>query len=203
MFIKAMHWINVVILFIELNILWLLGFIAGFFFAGLVPSTRAVLKLLNKQDLFTGYYSYSEIFQKYWQEYIRSIKIFQWRVIVFPILFSLFYVELVFIQQSSIMRAYFQWPILIMMSYLLLVLLNLILATEMSGDSWLKKIAFSLVSPIVLPGRSLMCVVMILSFAVLSLAYHWFFFVASPLFLYVASKCLISGYQKKGLLRSI
>ena len=45
-------------------------------------------------------------------------------------------------------------------------------------DEWrqlVEKIAFSLVSPIVLPGRSLMCVVMILSFAVLSLAYHWFF----------------------------
>ena len=76
--------------FIELNILWLLGIIAGFFFAGLVPSTRAVLKLLNKQDLFTGYYSYSEIFQKYWQEYIRSIKIFQWRVIVFQSFFHFF-----------------------------------------------------------------------------------------------------------------
>ena len=72
-------------------------------------------------------------------------------------------------------------------------------------DEWrqlVEKIAFSLVSPIVLPGRSLMCVVMIL-FCSFELGLSLVLFVASPLFFYVASKCLISGYQKKGLLRSI
>ena len=53
MFLKAMNWLNAFVLLIELNILWLLGILAGFFVVGFVPSTVAILTILNKEDLFT------------------------------------------------------------------------------------------------------------------------------------------------------
>lgn len=196
-----MNWLNACVLLIELNLLWLIGNIVGFFVVGFLPSTLAVMKILNKKDLFIGYYSYSDIFKQFWLNYLSTIRVFKWRILVCPIILAILYVELLMIQQSDLMRALFQWPILLLMSYVILVMLNLILAVGASKEGWRKKALFALASPLLLPKESIVSLLMILSFSILSLAYHWVFFVAISLFLYSASKCILAGYDKKGLLK--
>lgn len=196
-----MNWLNACVLLIELNLLWLIGNIVGFFVVGFLPSTLAVMKILNKKDLFIGYYSYSDIFKQFWLNYLSTIRVFKWRILVCPIILAILYVELLMIQQSDLMRALFQWPILLLMSYVILVMLNLILAVGASKEGWRKKALFALASPLLLPKESIVSLLMILSFSILSLAYHWVFFVAISFFLYSASKCILAGYDKKGLLK--
>jgi uncharacterized membrane protein YesL len=201
MFEKAMKWLNVLVLLIELNILWLLGLILGLFFIGLVPSTSAMVRLFEKSDLFTGYYSYVGVFKLYCHYYVETIKTYKWRVLLFPIVVSTIYLELLFIQKDQMMRAVFQWPLLILLAYVLLVLINSILIDDRSTEIWWKKAVFALMSPLVLIGESIICILLILTFAIISLAYHWFFFIAISLFVYTTYRCLYNGYQKKGLLK--
>lgn len=202
MFLKAMNWLNAFVLLIELNILWLLGILAGFFVVGFVPSTVAVLTILNKEDLFTGYYSYIEVLTLFWKNYVSAIRLYKWRVFIFPLVLGILYLELLIVQQSDLMRAFFQWPLLFLFSYVILVLINLSLVTRLSKDKWRRKAVFSLTIPFLLPKESFLCLLMVLTFSIVSMAYHWFFFVAISIFLYSASKCLLSGYSKKGLLKS-
>lgn len=196
-----MKWLNVLVLLIELNILWLVGLMIGLFVIGFVPSTAAVIKLYEKADLFTGYYAYSSVLKLFFQYYVQTLKRFKWRVLLFPITIAAIYLELIMIQQNQIIRAVFQWPLLLLLAYVFIVLLNIILIEGRSQADWRKKTVFALTSPIVLLSESFICVLLILSFMIISLAYHWFFFVAISLFLYCAFRCIDNGYQKKGLLK--
>lgn len=197
---KLMKGLNVTVILILVNGMWLIGTAVGLFIAGLTPSTVAAVKILRNPQLFDDYSSYFELLKQFIREYINAFRVYNWRVIIPSTIALLLYFDLLIIQGNELLRAMIQWPLLILASYFFLSFINLIMAVDISQESWIKKLKFALAAPILLPLQSICSLLMIVAFFVLVLAYHWLFFVAISTLLYTMIRLLSSGYEQKGLL---
>ncbi|WP_265458879.1 DUF624 domain-containing protein [Enterococcus sp. HY326] len=197
---KLMKGLNVIVILILVNVMWLIGTAVGLFIAGLTPSMVAAVKILRNPQLFADYSSYFELLKQFIREYINAFRVYNWRILIPSTIALLLYFDLLIIQGNELLRAMLQWPLLILASYLFLSFINLIMAVDISQESWIKKIKFALVAPILLPLQSICSLLMIVAFFVLVLAYNWLFFVAISVLLYTMIRLLSSGYEQKGLL---
>lgn len=71
---KAMNWLHVVVLFIILNFLWVIGTVVGLVIFGAVPSTIAILKVIELPRIFENSYGYGELIIRYFHNYRDAFK---------------------------------------------------------------------------------------------------------------------------------
>lgn len=197
---KLMKAINVVVILFLINILWFFGTIIGGLFLGFVPSTAALIHLLLLPELFQDTYSYKEIVLIFIKRYWQILKEYTWRVVVVPFSIIILYFDVLIIQQNSLMKALFQWPLILFMGYMCLTIINyFILDDSFPLERNRSKLKFSMAVVFLLPLQSLTSAVLFLCFFVIGLAYSWFLFFAIPLFVYVITHLFLSALKKKRL----
>jgi uncharacterized membrane protein YesL len=197
---KMMDGVNVIVILFLMNILWLIGVVFGLIILGLVPSTAALIHVMQLPKLFSEGYSYKQLTVIFLKEYQRVIKMYHWRVLISPILLLIFYYDVLIIQSNSLMKALFQWPIILMMGYIVLIIINyFVLENNYKKESISKKIKFSLVVPLIFPIQSFCCFLLFVSFFVISMMHSWFSFLSIPTFFYVVSHLFIITFKKKGM----
>lgn len=200
---KMMDGVNVLVILFLMTILWLIGVVSGLVILGLVPSTAALIHLLQLPTLFSEGYSYKQLTVIFLKEYQRVIKTYHWRVLISPILLLIFYFDVLIIQSNSLMKALFQWPIILIMGYIVLITVTyFVLENNYKKESISKKIKFSLAVPLIFPIQSFCCFLLFASFFVISMMYSWFLFLSIPIFFYVVSHLFIITFKKKGMVTS-
>ncbi|KAF1296226.1 hypothetical protein BAU15_10600 [Enterococcus sp. JM4C] len=197
---KLMKVINLIVILFLLNSFWFIGTLIGVGVVGLIPSTAALIHVLHLPHLFDEEYSYKEITVFFIKQYGQTLKKYTWQVLVVPIFVSTLYFDLVIIQQDSLMKALFQWPLIILISVICLAVINYFLLDDLfPKEKRMSKLKISFASLLVSPLQVVISFILFICFFVISLAYSWFIFFAIPSFIYVTSHLFLSAFKKKGL----
>lgn len=196
---KMMKGLNYLVMFVLLNLLWAVGIVCGLFFGGLVPSTYALIKLCQDRELFDGYAAYWQVVKRFCSEWLTGLKAFRLSVLLFPAALLVTYLDILVVQQNSLMKALFLWPALLLLCYLLLAMVQFCYVQTVSDDSLKAKLLAALTAPLLLPVESLLSLLVFGSFFILCLRFNWLFFVLAVAVLFVTCKLLENGYRKKGL----
>ena len=198
---KIMKGINIIVVFLLSAILWILGTIVGVFFLGLYPSTYALLYIFNKDDLFESV-SYVEIFVSFWKAYKKLLKKMKWRVLVTPTIFIILTFDFLIVRQSELIRSIFQWPLIFLFVYFLLVSLSYLVQEDKTKEKYKNKLKFSMVVPFVLPLEITIISVFLLSLIAITIKFSWFAIFGISIFLYVVNRLLTSSFAKKELIKN-
>lgn len=196
---KLMKGLNYLVMFVLLNILWLIGIVIGLFFGGLLPSTYALIAMYRDTELFDGFTSYRQISKRFFVLWWKGFKHFKFSVLLFPVAIFIVYLDILLVQQDQLMKAMFLWPLIALMCYLGLSMVQFAYTETVSGDSIKAKLKAALVAPLLMPLESLLSMLVFGSFFVLCLRFNWLFFVFAAALLFVICKMLQNGYEKKGL----
>src|SRR5699024_6393985 len=95
--------------------------------------------------------SYVEIFVSFWKAYKKLLKKMKWRVLVTPTIFIILTFDFLIVRQSELIRSIFQWPLIFLFVYFLLVSLSYLVQEDKTKEKYKNKLKFSMVVPFVLP----------------------------------------------------
>lgn len=200
---KMMDGINIIVILFLMNILWFIGVLVGLVLGGLVSSTAALIHVMQLPKLFSEGYSYKQLVTTFLKEYVRILKKYRLRVLIPPMILWVLYVDILIVQQNNLMKALFQWPIILFMGYIILIMINyLILENGHKEERFIKKIKFSAAIPLIFPLQAAFCFLLFSSFIIISFMYSWFAFISMPVFLYTVSHLFVLTYKRKGMVTS-
>ncbi|SDQ40973.1 Uncharacterized membrane protein YesL [Streptococcus equinus] len=192
---KAMNWLHVAVLFIILNFLWIMGTTIGLVIFGAIPSTIAILKLIELPRIFENDYAYTEFARRYIQNYkeaFRHNKLFLFLPVAVEIIA---FFELLMISRFELLQAVFQIPIIILMVYNLFVAFHICyLATQMSKLT-LKDYKVVLLSPLIFKRSTIFGVVTLMALGIIAVFKNWMFLVLFSLGIYVAYLMINHDYK--------
>lgn len=198
---KAMNWLHVAVLFIILNFLWIMGTVIGLVIFGAIPSTIAILKLIELPRIFENDYAYIELARRYihnYKEAFKHNKLFLFLPVAVEII-ALF--ELLMISQFEILQSFFQIPMIILMIYNLFVALHTCyLATQMNKLT-LKNYKIVLLSPLIFKRSTIFGMVTLAALVIIAVLKNWMFLVLFSLGIYVAYLMINHDYKSQGWIK--
>lgn len=198
---KLMKGINIFVVLTITNFLWLIGLALGLFIFGMVPSTRGVLTIFEKDDLFDDY-SYKQLIFDYFREYKKSILNYKWKVVTVPFLLLILYIELLFVQFSELAQAVFQIPLIVMMAILIFIALAFLVQEDQIYATTGERLRLAITLPFLTPVTVLLSIILFISFSVLSLRFLWFGLICISSFIFCMQRLLKNVYVKKGLIKN-
>lgn len=198
---RIMKWLHVFVVLILLNILWLLGTIVGVFFLGLVPSTQAIVYLIIQETIFDPYTSYLAIIKIFVSQYLKNLKRYHIKSIIIPLGIVLLYIDFHIINVNFYLQALLQIPLLLTTLLGIIVFLTWLIADIYTKDSVSRTWKFALLTPLVLPFQTFLCVVLSLAFIVISLKWSWFHFLGFSTLIISITKIFNETMLRKGLIK--
>lgn len=198
---RAMKWLHVAVLFVFLNVLWLLGTLLGGVVFSLIPSTIAILKVLQLPRIFDNDYSYHEIIGSYYRFFKEAYK--HNKVFLFlPIMIATIAVlELQMITQNVFLQATFQIPLTILLVYVVIIIFHVsYLATQLELITS-KQYKLLLLSPLIFNRSTILILVVMMTLTIIALIKGWMLMVFFSLVIYAASQLVGYDYKSKGLIQ--
>lgn len=198
---KAMKWLHVVVLFIILNFLWLAGTAVGIIVFGVIPSTVAILKLIELPRIFENNYGYGELilcYIHYYKEAFKHSKILLFVPIVIEIIA---FFELLMISRFEFLQAIFQIPMIILMVYNLLIVFHICCLALKINTLTLKNYKLVLLSPLIFKCSTLFIIVTLVGLAIITIFKSWMFSLLFSTGIYVAYRLINHDYENCGWLK--
>ncbi|MGT2755712.1 DUF624 domain-containing protein [Streptococcus ovuberis] len=193
-----MEWLHIAVLFILLNILWVFGCIIGLGIFGLIPSTVATMDVIKDRMYFKTDYSYFEIMKHFFKCFSRVFKHHKLVSFVPSVLLIVFMLEWFLIRGVAILRAGFIIPITLIIFYLIIMILNSSYLMTVEKNIDLSYAKFIVLSPLVFLKSSLVIVISLITFFILSISYPLLNLFSVALFIFTVHRVLKMDYAKKG-----
>lgn len=198
---KAMNWLHVVVLFVILNFLWITGTIVGLIVFGAIPSTIAILKLIELPRIFENSYGYGELIFRYIHNYREAFK--NNKVFLFaPVLTEIIaFFELLMISQYDLLQAIFQIPMIVLMVYSLFIVFHVsYLATQMDRLTF-KNYKLVLLSPFIFKRSTVLGLITLIALVIITMFKNWMCLVLFSLVIYIAYRMISHDYESHGWLK--
>lgn len=193
-----MEWLHIAVLFILLNILWIFGCIIGLGIFGLIPSTVATMDVIKDRMYFKTDYSYFEITKQFFKSFSLAFKHHKLILVVPTVLLIVFILEWFLIRGVDILRAGFMIPTTLIIFYLLIMILNSSYLMTVEKKIDLSYFKFIVLSPLVFLKSSLIIVLSLITFFILSISYPLISLFSIVLFIFTIHRVLKIDYAKKG-----
>lgn len=198
---KAMNWLHVVVLFIILNFLWVIGAVVGLVVFGAIPSTIAILKLIELPRIFENSYGYGELIFRYIHNYKEAFnhnKVFLFAPVLTEIIA---FFELLMISQFEILQAAFQIPMIVLMIYALFITFHVsFLATQMEKLTF-KNYKLILLSPFIFKRSTVLGFITLTALAIITVFKNWMCLILFSLGIYLAYRMINHDYRSRGWLK--
>lgn len=196
-----MNWLNVIVVLFLTNFLWIIGVLIGLIFLGIFPSTFSLIETLSSIQNKNYDISYMEVTKTFVKAYLRQIRTRK-LINMFFLIFTLFFIlDFSFISINPFASAIFKIPLTIFLVVFLFGVINFGIVDYKSNNSLRDKLKFSLLMPWTFPLQSLISLLLIITFLLISFRFSWFSFVSISLFMYTNCRILSENYIKKGLLK--
>ncbi|AZP03574.1 hypothetical protein [Jeotgalibaca ciconiae] len=194
MSLKIMNWINIVVVYFILNMLFILTTCLGFFFFGLIPSLMTVCKIIKMEGIFNQNYKF--IWQLYFFEFKTCLSNETKIVLSGTLALILLIMNIYVIQQTKFLFSLLFLPSLFFLLILILFILNFTFINK-KNISIVKKIKFSLVIPLIKPSQFIYLLVLIEFFYIIYLVRTEIVFFVIPCFVSTFFYILKRQYNKK------
>src|SRR5699024_6494771 len=122
--------------------------------------------------------------------------------LVTPTIFIILTFDFLIVRQSELIRSIFQWPLIFLFVYFLLVSLSYLVQEDKTKEKYKNKLKFSMVVPFVLPLEITIISVFLLSLIAITIKFSWFAIFGISIFLYVVNRLLTSSFARKELIKN-
>lgn len=153
---KAMRWLEIIMYFVILNLLWLLGVALGLGVLGFFPASFALFNIFYDEELFETQNRILPLVKRYVTYYLKFFIKANCVGAVYTILLVIFYFNFTVIKQLALLQALFLIPTILLLIYVFetaIFFSPIMIASE--GD-FRSKIKLIITSPLLLSKFSIM-----------------------------------------------
>lgn len=153
---KAMRWLEIIMYFVILNLLWLLGVALGLGVLGFFPASFALFNIFYDEELFETQNRILPLVKRYVTYYLKFFIKANCVGAVYTILLVIFYFNFTVIKQLALLQALFLIPTILLLIYVFetaIFFSPIMIASE--GD-FRSKIKLIITSPLLLSKVSIM-----------------------------------------------
>lgn len=168
---KAMRWLELIMYLVVLNLLWILGVLAGFGILGIFPATFALFNVFGDEELFESQSKILPIARRYVFYYTKFFFKSNGLALIYATLVTVLYIDWFIIQNHEVLQAFLTIPIILILVYIFEVLIFFVLVMIYGKGSFVDKLKLAITAPLLCSKASFFNLIIFMSGIILAYIY--------------------------------